>query len=90
MKTANIPNLDDPQEAQDFLAGYGHLLGIRLARSLGLYGAGSVVGAHGLLQYAQVKVRATEARLAGKIALALEYERLCDAIYMRLPEQVRW
>lgn len=90
MKTANLRNLDDPTECAEFIADYGHLKGVRLARSLGLSGAGSIKAASDLLNYAQMKQRASAERLDGRVSSGLDYERMCDAIYVRLPESLRW
>lgn len=90
MKTANVFNLDDEQECSDFLKGYGHLHGVRLARALGLSGRGSVLAATYLENYARCKRLASLNRIEGNIQSALEYERSCDSIYMRLPEALRW
>lgn len=90
MKTANLRNLDDATECAEFIAGYGHLKGARLARSLGLSGPGSIKAASDLLNYAKMKQRASTERLDGRVSSALDYERMCDAIYVRLPENLRW
>jgi hypothetical protein len=90
MKTANLRNLDDANECAEFLAGYGHLKGARLARSLGLSGPGSIKAASDLLNYAQLKERATAERLDGRVSSALDYERMADQIYISLPESLRW
>lgn len=90
MKIANLHNLDCPTECAEFIAGYGHLKGARLARSLGLSGAGSIKAASDLLNYAQMKQRACAERLDGRISSALDYERMCDALFFRLPPELRW
>jgi hypothetical protein len=43
-----------------------------------------------LRNYAANKATAMTARLAGNIDTALAYERICDAIYSRLPEYAKW
>lgn len=90
MKTANLRNLDCPLECADFIAGYSHLKGARLARSLGLSGPGSIKAASDLLNYAQMKQRASAERLDGRVSSALDYERIADALFVRLPAELRW
>lgn len=90
MKTTNLRNLDCPLECAEFIAGYGHLKGARLARSLGLSGAGSIKAASDLLSYAQMMERASQNRLDGRISSALDYERMADALFVRLPAELRW
>ena len=43
-----------------------------------------------LIKYAKAKAAATEARLAGHIQSALQYESACDRIYSNLPEYAMW
>lgn len=90
MKTANLHNLDDEQERADFIRELGYLKGARLARSLGLSGPGSIKAASDLLNYAQMKQRASAERLDGRISSALDYERIADQLYIGLPESLRW
>lgn len=74
-------NLDDEQEAQDFVNQYGTTKGRSLANLLGFAGVNSQFAANALSGYAWNKVAATKCRREGKIAIALQYEAICDRIY---------
>lgn len=43
-----------------------------------------------LAGYAANKATAISCRLRGDIQVALSYENICDAIYDRIPEDIRW
>ena len=40
--------------------------------------------------YASNRATAMRLRMEGNIATAMQYERICDGIYDRLPEWARW
>lgn len=43
-----------------------------------------------LREYAAVKARAIETRLAGRIPQALQWESACDNLYKQLPHNLKW
>jgi hypothetical protein len=43
-----------------------------------------------LREYAAIKARAMEARIAGRIRAALKWEQSLDRIYDSLPDDLRW
>ncbi len=43
-----------------------------------------------LRDYASHKASAMSARLAGRIASALVYEGVCEGIYRKLPNDLKW
>ena len=43
-----------------------------------------------LREYAAIKARAIDARLAGRIPQALQWEKALDALYQQLPSSLRW
>lgn len=43
-----------------------------------------------LREYAAVRARAMEARLAGRIPQALKWENACDNLYKLLPSNLQW
>ena len=45
---------------------------------------------HELADYARAKALAVDCRQMGSIARATRYEQACDAIYDRLPENLKW
>lgn len=74
-------NLDDEQEAQAFVDQHKTTAGRRLANQLGLKGKDSARLATALSNYAWNKITAINCRKHGKIAIAQNYERICDMIY---------
>ena len=74
-------NLDDESEVETFISRHGTINGKLLAYELGLHGKGSVKAATALSNYAWNKWTALGLRKEGKIASALEYEKICDSIY---------
>lgn len=43
-----------------------------------------------LREYATIKAKAMQLRLDGEIGAALSGEKLCDALYEKLPESLKW
>ena len=75
-------NLDDEQEASEFVAKYQFFNTRReVAKAMGLKGKGAHKLAGELHSYAFYKVNAIKYRKAGSIADALRYEAICDRIY---------
>ena len=74
-------NLDDQQEAEEFIELYRTSKGRLLANRLGLTGVGSSKLATALSNYAWNKVTAINCRTKGFIDSASAYESICDRIY---------
>jgi hypothetical protein len=88
--TNNIPNLD--AETPDALLAFWqrHQRG-RFARELFPdSGKGTRKATADVANYAANRATAMQCRLRGDVATALSYERICDAIYQRLPTFARW
>lgn len=85
-------NLD--AESVDWLTGFWFVAQQRpraVARALFIDRPRGYVRATGLLAaYAASKATAMRCRLDGRIATALDYERVCDGLYERLPAFARW
>ena len=45
---------------------------------------------HKLVNYAYTKIAAMDYREAGRIDLAMQYEKICDLSYRTLPSALRW
>jgi len=41
-------------------------------------------------QYAEIKIKAMQARMSGRIADALDLEIACETTYQQLPADARW
>lgn len=76
-------NLDDPHEVNQFITMFKTTRGRTLAKQLGFHGRGAIKAANALSDYARNKYTATQQRLNGSIATALQYEAICDRIYDR-------
>lgn len=76
-------NLDDDIERSDFIKSHGTTSGQLLAKRLGFAGRDSARAARALSNYAWNKNTAALLRRDGKIDRAIEYEKICDAIYTR-------
>lgn len=74
-------NLDDEDEAAEFIETHGTLKGRALANRLGLSGKGSTEAATALSNYAWNKTTATACRKRGDIATAQQYDAICERIY---------
>jgi hypothetical protein len=75
-------NLDDEVELAEFLGKYEPHRGANLARRLGFCGTGYGRAADALMNYAQNKRAAILARRRGRVGVALQYEAICDRIYI--------
>jgi hypothetical protein len=87
MKTIN---LDDDFERAMFLREHGTLRGRTLANRLSMTGSGSIRKAEALMNYAWNREAAHATRRQGDIVHALEYEDICERIYEKLPDDIRW
>lgn len=89
----NVPNLDamTVEELRDFWRRYHY--GAKRKDCEDLIGSrcdGYTVIASKLANYADNKAVAMECRLRGDIQAASIYETICDQIYSRLPEDIKW
>ena len=75
-------NLDDEVEVENFINTWGVTKGRRLANGLNLKGLGSSKAATALSNYAWNKWTAINCRKNGWINEALNYERICEMIYL--------
>ncbi len=73
-----IINLDDEQEALDFIDNYNTMV-IEHTEIDEIY-----------YDYATNKLQAIEARKKGWIRMALGFERNCDIVYKEIPQEYRW
>ncbi len=83
-------NLDCEIECAEFVAKYGTNKGIRLANLLGIKGKGSKSAANALSNYAWNKTAAIDCRKRGAIGIAMTYENICDRIYSKMPDSIKW
>jgi hypothetical protein len=80
MKEANI-NLDDIDEALDFIEKFGDSTARQISKHFSFQGKGSVSAGQAIKNYAYNKVTAYNCRISGDIRGALMYEEVCDKIY---------
>lgn len=85
-----IFNLDCPNEVEEFWQTYQLVNGRRLANLLGWKGKESTNNAYLYHGYAANKITAISCRKAGNIATALSYEGICERIYNRMPDNIKW
>jgi hypothetical protein len=85
----NIPNFDACTHDDLTAFWMNHQRG-RNRKALGIVGPNSVNLTATLAAYAINKATAMTCRLRGDIMAAMTYETICDNIYDRLPEDVKW
>lgn len=87
-----VPNFDGMavSDLRAFVAEYTNITRAQAAALVGDKREGFTKIARFVRAYAENKAVAMECRLRGDIDGATVYERICDMIYMKLPEDLRW
>lgn len=88
----SIPNFDDmsADDLMNFWSQYHRPRRVEAAALLGGKRPGYTTIVARVAGYAANKAAAIQCRLSGDISGAMTYEAICDAIYRRLPEDLRW
>jgi hypothetical protein len=90
--TNTVPNLDcmDVEELQGFTAKYWNSSKVLAEELIGDRRRGFKSIADQLVMYARHKTHAIKHRTEGEIGSATVFESICDRIYAKLPEDLRW
>jgi hypothetical protein len=84
-------NLDDPNEVEDFIIKYGAIKGRELAELLEFKDCAiSIIKANYLADYAFNKWISIRYRKEGEISKALHHENICEWIYNKMPDDIKW
>lgn len=90
MKSFSPINLDCENTLGEFITTYKTTNGRRLANLLNLRGKGSTEKGYAISGYAWNKHTAILCRKEGKIIEAQMYEGICERIYSRMSEDIKW
>lgn len=90
VEQANVPNLDALSESKLQEFWQRHQRGQFSRELFPLGGPRTRVATYELANYAMNKAVAMQCRVDGNVAVAIDYEAICDRIYAELPEWARW